>query len=437
MSSQIKWALGILLAAVGIAALMIWIRPTPEQEERVAEIPLVKGLPLKAASGTIPVIVSGTVQPRDQVVIGAQVSGRLTYVSPAFREGSIVPAGVVVVRIDAADYQNQVRMAQADVAAQDVAVLEAREEVKIARDDLERYSRREAGQNSLATTIDKDDYAARILPPASLEKSAKSNRAATSASGSASGSASVLATREPQLRSAQAAKQRASASLADARLALSRTRITSPFGGLVLEESAAVGTLVQVGQSLGSIASTSAYEVRLSLTQDEAALIPGLLNGSGGNIRADVFYEYGGLTYRWPAFVDRADASLDAATRNVEVFLRVPSPLRGGRLSDAEQDSSVARAPPLLLGAFVRAEIAGASVDSYAAIPAEALRPGNEIWVVRDDKLRILPVRVLQRSDTLAYVTMPSIEQGGSIVTSNMTTPTDGMPVRIARSPDQ
>lgn len=429
MSSQIKWALGILLAAVGIAALMIWIRPVPAQEERVAEIPLVKGLPLQAASGTIPVIVSGTVQPRDQVVIGAQVSGRLTYVSPAFREGSIVPSGAVMVRIDPADYQNQVRMAQADVAAQDVAVLQAREEVKIARDDLERYSRREANQNSLAATIDKNDYAARILPPASLDRAAATNRAAASASG--------LATRQPQLRSAEAAKQRASASLADARLALSRTRIASPFGGLVLEESAAVGTLVQVGQSLGSIASTSAYEVRLSLTQDEAALIPGLLNGSGGNIRADVFYEYGGLTYRWPAFVDRADASLDAATRNVEVFLRVPSPLSAGRLIDAEQDSSVARAPPLLLGSFVRAEIAGASVDSYAAIPAEALRPGNEIWVVRNNKLRILPVRVLQRSDTLAYVTMPSIGQGGSIVTSNMATPTDGMPVRIARSPDQ
>ncbi len=421
MSNQIKWALVILVGAVAIAVLMVSLRPEPQKETPQQQSPLVETIAFEAATGAIPVEVSGTVQPRDEVVIGAEVAGRLTYVNPAFREGQFVSAGAILFRIDPADYLNQVRIAQADVAAQDVAVLEAREEVAIARADLEQFADRERARATAAST-------ARILPPESLSGAAGSAGERSTASPNRTG----LATREPQLRSAEAARARASATLADAQTTLSRTRVTSPFAGLVRQESAAVGTLVQVGQSLGSVAATSAYEVRLFLTEDEAALIPGLLRGSGGTIAADVLYEYGGLMYRWPAVVDRADTSLDETTRNVEVFLRVPNPLRGGLLTNAQAGTSTNGAPPLLLGAFVMARIDGASVDSFAAIPSSALRPGNTIWVVRDGKLRILPVRVIQRTDTQAFVTTGSIGEGGALVTSNLGTPTDGMPVRMA-----
>ncbi|KWV91065.1 efflux RND transporter periplasmic adaptor subunit [Erythrobacter sp. YT30] len=429
MSTQVKWSLGILAAALAIAALMILLRPDPVEEERVQQAPLVEAIAFEAASGEIPVIASGTVGPREEVVIGAQVSGRLSYVNPSFREGGVVAAGATLFRIEAADFVNQVRIAQADVAAQNVSVLQAEEEVAIATDELRRFAQRDGAAGGLSSVIDTNDHAARILPPADMEESVTAPRAGSSEE---TKDIAGLATREPQLQSAKAARDRAAANLAVAELTLARTRVASPFRGLVREESAAVGTLVQPGQSLGSIVASDAFEVRLSLTQDEAALIPGLLRGSSGRIQADIFYDYSGLTYRWPAFVDRADAILDSATRNVEVFLQVPAPLTGGRLADQENVDTVAQAPPLLLGAFVRAEIAGTSLDSYAVIPAVALRPGNEIWVVRDGKMRILPVRVIQRTDDLAYVIAPRVELGGLLVTSSLTAPTDGMPVRVS-----
>ena len=73
----------------------------------------------------------------------------------------------------------------------------------------------------------------------------------------------------------------------------------------------------------------------------------------------------------------------------------------------------------------------------FAQIPIEALRPGNLVWVVRDGRLRILPVRVIQRTDEIAYVTTPSLAAGGAIVTSNVRTPTDGMRVRTANQRPQ
>jgi len=436
MNNQFKWAFAILLAAGAIAALMIWSRPDPAQEAAEPQSPLVETVALEVASGLIPVAVSGTVQPRDEIVIGAQVSGRLTYVNPAFREGQFVSANAVLVRIDPTDYRNQVRIAQADVAAQDVAVLEAREEVTLARDDLAKFAERERERARLRSTVDGGDNAARFLPPDALD-SAQTDAANETEDTEPNAAEAGLATREPQLRSAQAARERAAATLADAQTSLGRTRISVPFSGLVREENAAIGTLVQVGQSLGSVASTSAYEVRLFITEDEAALIPGLLHGTGGAISADVFYEYGGLTYRWPAIVDRADASLDETTRNIEVFLRVPNPLRGGLLVDGDEGSSANEAPPLLLGAFVEARIDGASNSDFAAIPSSALRPGNTIWVVRDGNLRIIPVRVIQRSDKLAFITAGSIADGGELVVSSLSSPTDNMPVRLSSETSQ
>ncbi len=110
--------------------------------------------------------------------------------------------------------------------------------------------------------------------------------------------------------------------------------------------------------------------------------------------------------------------------------MRVPSPLSAGRL--VSESEGATRAPPLLLGAFVNVEITGASLDSYATVPADAVRPGNEIWVVREGKLAILKVRVIQRSDEIAYIATPTLSQGGQLVTSNLNAPIDGMRVRVA-----
>lgn len=447
MNNQLKWALAIILIAIAIAAVMIWSRPVPQKEERITQAPLVETIALKIASGAIPLTVSGTVQPRNEVVIAAQVSGRLTYVSPNFREGSFVPGNAVLLRIDPADYQNRVRIARADVAAQDVAVLEAREQMAIARDDLARYAERERQLAAAPDIGQETGGTSRILPPEALNRQniASSNASNSKGSQNARGvgaTPSGLASREPQLRSARAARERAAASLADAQLSLSRTRITAPFGGLVSAENAAIGTFVQTGQSLGTVVGTNAYDVRLSMTQDEAALIPGLLQGKAKNIRADIIYDYGGQRYRWTAFVDRANASLDSTTRNVEVFVRVPNPLTGGRLAQDDAQESApspalspapsSNAPPLLIGAFVEAQIAGAPQGQYAAIPSSALRPGNEIWLVRDGRLQIVPVRVIRRGEKLAYIAADALVGGGRLVTSSLSAPTNNMPVRLA-----
>ena len=67
--------------------------------------------------------------------------------------------------------------------------------------------------------------------------------------------------REPQLKAAQAALDREEARLAEANLALSRTRVTAPFDGFVQEESVDVGRVVAAGQPVGRVFAANAVEI--------------------------------------------------------------------------------------------------------------------------------------------------------------------------------
>ena len=91
--------------------------------------------------------------------------------------------------------------------------------------------------------------------------------------------------------------------------------------------------------------------------------------------------------------------------------------------------------PPLHVGKFVEVRIEGIIPDRYFILRRSALRPGNEIWAVRDDTLlTIVPVRVLQRSDDKVFVT-GTLEAGQAVVIGGIQVATEGMAVRIGGAP--
>ena len=120
--------------------------------------PLVETVDFQQDTGPLEVRGSGTVQASETVTVGAEVGGRLVYVNPAFREGRTVPRGATLFRVNPVDYQNQVRTARADVAAQDVAVLQAREELEIAREELDRFAQRQTSRSPRSKSARKSGY---------------------------------------------------------------------------------------------------------------------------------------------------------------------------------------------------------------------------------------------------------------------------------------
>jgi multidrug efflux pump subunit AcrA (membrane-fusion protein) len=212
--------------------------------------------------------------------------------------------------------------------------------------------------------------------------------------------------------------------------------VRAPFSGVVRAEQIALGSYVQPGQSLGSIVGTADYEAVIPLSEKEAALIPELFRaGSGSRIAASVFSDYGGVRYRWPAYVDRVNRLLNPQTRTIDVFLRIPNPTAGGApAAAAAKDGKVATAsgaPPLFVGSFVSAEITGRALDEYAVLPLAALKPGNKIWLVRNGKLHIVTVEIYQRTDKAALISSAGLGPSPVAIVGNLKIATEGLRVRI------
>ena len=398
-------AAGILGGAVVLAAVMVALRPDPPVREPPSRLPFVTTAAATALEGAIPVYSAGTVRPRAEIDVAAQINGKVASVAPAFQSGGRVSVGQVLFRIDDADYLNRVQQARANVAAQLVALLQAEEEARIARAEYEGFLRRRGDS----------------APP---------------------GDASPLTLREPQLAAARAALARDSAALADAELALSRTEVRAPFSGIVRIESVDVGRFVAAGQGVGRLYADDAVEVVVPLSDADAALIPDLWMLAAGDgdasVEATVIAEYGGGAYAWSGYVDRAEAALDEQTRTIDVVVRVPDPFEGGLATNMEGDGAGAvpedapSGPPLLVGQFVEVRIDGATPEPYFTVPRSALRTGNEIWALRQDTLvTIVPVGVLQRADELVYVT-GELAAGQAVVLSGIQFATEGMVVRTS-----
>ena len=375
-------------AAVRVAATAVIVAlgcrgpSVDETAAVVAEGPVVATSPALWSDAEIAVRGAGTVRPRAEVVVAAEVGGEVVWVNRAFRSGGRVEAGEVLFRIDGADFRNRVRQARAEVARQQVALLLAEEEVTVARAEYRLFAERH--------------------PEA------------------AAGKATPLATRVPQLSGARAGLARDSAVLAGAELDLARTAVVAPFDGIVRHESVAIGQVVAPGQGVGSVYASDFVEVVVPVSDAEAALLPELWRlrpGDDGRRPAATVRANSNSDRAWRGYVDRAEAALDAETRTIDVVLKVPDPFSA--------------TPPLLVGQFVEVEMAGTAPEGYFSVPRAALRPGNEVWALRPDTtIAIVAVEVVQRTESAAHVT-GALSPGQPVVVAGIDLATNGMAVRM------
>ena len=374
-------AAAILVGSGAVASFLVSLRPEPARREPPSRIPFVVTEAALARAGAIRVHGAGTVRPRAEIDVAAEISGRVVWVNPAFQSGGRIRRGADVVP--------------------------ARRRRPPPHGGAGARGRRNPGGRAA--------------------EGGRGGPASRGTSTRSSGAASEPPHRRPtpppwpcgSPRSARrgAAVARERAALAQAELGLSRTEVRAPFAGVVRSESVDEGRFVGAGQAVGRLYAVDAVEVVVPLSDEDAALIPGLWDLRAGDadrrVTVRVAADYGNASHVWQGYVDRVEAALDEATRTLDVIVRVPDPFSAGvrveggvgPSADTGDDVESVRAPPLLVGKFVDVEIEGRTPDAYFRVRRAALRPGNEVWAVRDGALTIIPVRVLQRSGDDVFVT--------------------------------
>ncbi len=383
-----KWGLiaaGILAAGIVGFILLRTLAPAPGQVERPTQAPLVQTQTLTLADGPLPVRGFGPVRPRADVRLVAQINGDVIETSEALVTGGTFTAGEVLARIDPRPYQAALDQAAAERTARQADLTFA--ERQLERDQQLTQSGAASERRRDETLNQRDRARAQI---AALD-----------------------------------------AQIAARRVDLERTVITAPFNGRVLTESVDVGSVVQPGAEIARVFATDVFEIVVSLSDREAALIPGIWDETlTAAPAATVTLPYRGNTYAWDGFVHRVEAGIDPDTRTIDVVVRVSNPTIPGRRTNATDTDPLEDPPPLLPGTYAAVEIAGVAL-TYALIPRAAYRDDSSVWVVgSSNQLERIPVELVQDQGARIAVRGPGLDTGARLIVSDLAIATPGLVVR-------
>ena len=181
---------------------------------------------------------SGTVNPVTQVSVGTQVSGQIKDIYVDFN--SEVKAGQLIAVIDPESIEYRVRSAQADVDAARAAVLTAQANAAAGRAGVSR------AQTDLTEAQRTHDRNLSLVSKGFIAQSEADRTRAlvNTATESVKSAQAQLGVNEAQIKSAQAGVAQRESALAQARIDLERTRITSPVNGIVIKRAIEKGQTV-------------------------------------------------------------------------------------------------------------------------------------------------------------------------------------------------
>lgn len=390
---KILLIVGILAAGVAILMMLVSLRKPPAKKLRQVLAPLLNAQAVYAEDVQMLVFGFGTVEPKVEVQVVPEVSGRVVSCHSDFVNGGFFKAGEPLITIDQRDYKLAVENAAAAVAADKVYLDRELAEAAVARQEW-----------------------------AQLNPDGKPT--------------SSLVFREPQIAEAKAKLKASEARLATVQLNLERTVISMPFDGRVSAESVDMGQYVMAGQAVATVYGTEVAEIVVPLEDRDLAWfdLPLRFNDSANSplvsgAEALVTADFAGARHTWAGRVVRAEGRIDSTSRMVNVVVEVARPFEMSDHSTRLRQVAAGR-PPLMPGMFVQIEIKGKGLDGVIPVPRYAVHNADEVWVARDGRLWIQKVNIARQDKDYTYVTA-GLAGGAVIVTSPLEVVTNGMKIRI------
>lgn len=377
----------ILIVAALIAMVMVKSRSPVPTRPIVEYAPLVRVVEVEPRELQLEVHTQGTVRARTETKFVAQVAGTIISVSRSFASGGFFEKGDVLVEIDASDYRVAVATAEGSVAQARVRLETEDAQGEVAREEWAQLG---------------------------------------------TGSESPLATRELQLREAQAALAAAEAMLEKARRDLARTKVRAPFAGRIRAKLADLGEYVAPGVPVADVYSVDFAEVRLPIPDAELAFLDLPVDYRGAAAKEAgpevmLFADFAGKRHSWKGRIVRVEGEIDRVSRMVHVVAQVADPY-------GKQDGEDSL--PLAVGMFVEARIAGSVIADAIKVPRTALRGSRVMIVDEENKLRFRDVDIL-RVDRGYAIILGGVTRGDRICVSTLEAVSEGMKVRTAEPSDE
>ena len=377
MKEKLK-PVAIVALFVFVAVAMTALRPAPVKISTPENAIAVKTQKVQATQVRLAVESQGSVLPRTRTSLISEVSGAVLEVSPQFIVGGRFEQGDTLLRLDPTDYEVALQRAEARLISVNAQLT---------------FEQARATQ-------------------------AKKEWAMT---GRPASEAPILALREPYLAEARANVLQAEAEFKQAQQKLRRTTIRAPYTGIVSAKSVDVGQYVTVGTPLGNTFAIDFVEVRLPLTDKDLSMMEDIGFFSASTAPTVMLSAtVGGVQVQWSGALVRSEGVVNELNRSRYVVVQVQDPYGVG---------SSLSSPPLLVGTFVRAVLAGKKLNNVFKVPRHAMLEGNKVALVdTQSRLRLTPVESSFGNDEFYFVSA-GVKEGDELIVSALGIPIDGMKV--------
>jgi RND family efflux transporter MFP subunit len=406
----------VLLVAVVIAVTLVVIRPKAERQVPDQKGRLVEVFPARAEDFQMVVEAFGTVAPRESLKLVAQVRGQIVDIYQSFKEGNFVKKGTLLIQIDPRTYSLEVKRRKVQIMQSEAELKRLKQEVvnlksriKIANSDValakNEYLR-------LKKLIDR-----KVIAQSQLDKAEQAYLASRERRQAIKNQLALIG---PQREQLIAAREMAEVMYQQADLDLERSSIVAAFDGWVLEKAIEVGQHVNVGQQLGSIYKAGELDIEVRIPTKEFKWLPAGM-GNNSSIAADVIFRNTGDEQVWQGRVARVKARMDERTRTLPVVIEVDEAATAG------QSVSGFRLRP---GMFVTIKIKGKEVNRAYVLPRYVVYPGDVVYTLKDDQLKIKDVGIL-RSYKDSVIVNEGLSEDDQIISTPLSGAVDGMSVRL------
>lgn len=153
---------------------------------------------------------------------------------------------------------------------------------------------------------------------------------------------------------------------------LAKYTITAPFSGILTEALVTEGSLIRNGQKLGEFINPSVYEMEVAISESFAEILK-----AGETVTLTNLDE----TETYNGVISRVNGSIDATTQTITAFIEV----KNDNLKE---------------GMFLEANLKAQSIENAIEIDRNLLTDNQEIFIVRDSILAVLPAKPIHFSET-------------------------------------
>lgn len=180
---------------------------------------------------------------------------------------------------------------------------------------------------------------------------------------------------------------------------LAKYHIRAPFSGVVTASSIRPGTLVRIGQPLGTFINPSIFELEISVSLSYLDL---LQTGNKVQLTSP------DIPGEWEGIINRINRGIDANSQTVKAYIRVS----GSNLRE---------------GMYLNGILSGVDLQNVVSLPRRLIFDNHHIWTVRDSSMFKRSVEVVEFTENDALVR--GLESGELYVTEPVPGAFTGMPV--------